>query len=173
MPKAEQGVAVSLTRNRHLAIPRTLCFITRGHDEVLLLRGAPTKRIWAGKYNGVGGHVERGEDVFTSAVREIGEETGLLVENVRLRGVTHVDAGEEAGILVFVFSAEHRSGEPSPSPEGALEWVRRDQIGNLPLVEDLPAILDRIFEAAPDTPPFSARTYYDAGDRLVIEFANG
>ena len=171
MPKKDQGVEVSLTRNRYTAIPRTLCFIRRGRDEVLLLRGAPTKRIWADKYNGIGGHVERGEDILTSVRREVREETGLAVENIALRGVIHVDAGEAVGILVLVFSAEYTSGDPVPSPEGTLEWVGRDRLVSLPLVEDLPAIMPRILDAAPHEPLFFARTHYDADDRLVIEFA--
>ncbi len=173
MPRSEQGVEVSLKGNRYLAIPRTLCFITRGRDEVLLLRGAPTKRIWAGKYNGIGGHVERGEDILTSIRREVREETGLAVENIALRGVINVDAGEAVGILVFVCCAEYQSGDPIPSEEGTLEWIRRDRLASLPLVEDLPDILPRILDGAPHDPLFFARTHYDADDRLVIEFAEG
>jgi 8-oxo-dGTP diphosphatase len=60
MPSSEQG----LSFDRYVCIPRTLIFITRG-DKVLLLKGAANKRIWANKYNGVGGHVERGEDVLS------------------------------------------------------------------------------------------------------------
>ena len=171
MPRAEQGVEVSLKRNRYIAIPRTLCFITRGRDEVLLLRGAPTKRIWANTYNGIGGHLERDEDILASVAREVREETGLTVEHIALRGVVNVDAGDRVGILVFVFSAEHVSGEPVSSEEGTLEWVRRDQLASLPLVEDLPAIIPRILDAGPHAPPFFARTTYDADDQLIIEFA--
>ena len=171
MPKSDQGIEVSLKRNRYTAIPRTLCFITRGRDAVLLLRGAPTKRIWANKYNGIGGHVERDEDILTSISRELQEETGLTVRNITLRGVVNVDGGEAVGILVFVFSAEYVSGEPIPCEEGTLEWVTRDRLASLPLVEDLPAIIPRILGAAPDAPPFFAHTHYDANDRLLIEFA--
>jgi len=56
MPKSEQGV----TFDRYAIIPRTLIFITREGPsglEVLLIKGAPTKRLWANRYNGVGGHV--------------------------------------------------------------------------------------------------------------------
>ena len=170
MPKADQGVEVSLQRNRYSAIPRTLCFITRGRDEVLLLRGSPTKRIWANRYNGIGGHVERDEDLLTSVIREVREETGLTVANMVLRGVVNVDAGSDVGILVFVFSAEYVSGEPIPSEEGTLEWIRRDQLASLPLVEDLPYLIPRILDADPNAPPFFARTYYNSNDQLVIEF---
>ncbi|HLF29040.1 MAG TPA: 8-oxo-dGTP diphosphatase [Anaerolineae bacterium] len=171
MPQAEQGVEISLKRQRYLALPRTLAFITRGRDEVLLLRGAPTKRLWANKYNGIGGHVERDEDILTSAAREVQEETGLSTQNLQLRGIVNVDAGAEVGILVFVFSAEYVSGELLASEEGTPEWVRRAQLNALPLVEDLPVIIPRILDAGPDTPLFYAHTHYDADDRLVIDFA--
>ena len=46
-----------MIKGRYQVVPRTLCFIIHD-DDVLLLRGAPTKRIWPNKYNGVGGHVE-------------------------------------------------------------------------------------------------------------------
>lgn len=173
MPRQEQGVEVSLERKRYTAIPRTLCFIRRGRDEVLLLRGAPDKRIWANKYNGIGGHVERGEDIFTSMAREIGEETGLEVRQLALRGVVNVDAGSEVGILMFVFSAEYVSGGLALSEEGTLEWVRRGQLHTLPLVEDLPALIPRILDAPSGAPPFFARTHYDDHDRWVIDFAPG
>ncbi len=64
---------------RYLTVPRTLCFILHG-DDVLLIQRAPHKRIFPGKVNGVGGHVEAGEDVAASAAREILEETGLAVD---------------------------------------------------------------------------------------------
>lgn len=172
MPSSEQGVEVSLKRNRYTAIPRTLCFITRGRDEVLLLRGAPDKRIWAGRYNGIGGHVERDEDLLTSVMREVREEAGLAVANVTLRGLINVDAGSDVGVLVFVFSAEYVSGEPIPSEEGTLEWVRRDKVAALPLVEDLPGIIPRVLDAGPNAPPFFAHTHYDSTGQLVIRFSD-
>ena len=173
MPKEDRGVEVSLNRNRYVAIPRTMCFITRGRDEVLLLRGAPTKRIWANRYNGIGGHVERDEDVLASVAREVREETGLTVKNLALRGIVNVDAGDTAGVIVFVFSAEYVAGEPLPSQEGTPEWIGREQLDELPLVDDLPFLLPRILDAALDDPPFFAHTRYDAHGHPVIEFAEG
>jgi 8-oxo-dGTP diphosphatase len=169
MGQSDQGVEKSA--NRYKAVPRTLCFITRGAD-VLLLRGAPTKPIWPNKYNGVGGHVEAGEDIYTSAVREMCEETGLDVVDVRLRGVINVDAGTDTGILVFVFTARSHTGDAHPSPEGTLEWIRQDQIKALDLVEDLPELLPRVLAMRPDDPPFFAHYHYDEQDRLVITFTD-
>ena len=170
MPKEDQGVEVSLNRNRYVAVPRTLCFIRRGPDEVLLLRGAPDKRLWANQYNGIGGHIERDEDILTSVAREVREETSLTVKNLALRGIVNVDAGDTAGVIVFVFSAEYVAGEPLPSQEGTPEWIRREQLDELPLVDDLPFLIPRVLDAAPGDPPFFAHTRYDVGERLVIQF---
>jgi 8-oxo-dGTP diphosphatase len=168
MSAADQGVEKSA--NRYKAVPRTLSFITHG-DDVLLLRGAPTKRIWPDKYNGVGGHVEAGEDIYTSAIREMKEETGLEVTDARLRGIVNIDVGQETGIVVFIFTAQALGREFHSSSEGTLEWVKQDQVKLLDLVEDLPQLLPRVLAMQPGDPPFFARYHYDEHDRLVITFA--
>lgn len=169
MGAKDQGA--DATAGRWLTIPRTLCFITHGND-VLLLRRGEHKRIYPGRYNGVGGHLERDEDVLTGVLREIQEETGLEVADVRLRGVIHVDAGEATGILVFVLSAEAAGREVVNNTEGTLEWVPRAEVEGLPVVEDLPDILPLALDAGPDDPPFFAHTSYDAADHLILVFAH-
>ena len=154
---------------RYKLVPRTLAFVTH-QGAVLLLQGAPTKRLWAGKFNGVGGHVERGEDVLTSARREIWEETGLAVTELRLCGAVNVDVGAEAGIGVFVFRAEAFTRQTRPSSEGELHWVEPHQMAELPLVPDLPIILPRALAHRPGDEPFFARYSYDDQDQLVITF---
>jgi 8-oxo-dGTP diphosphatase len=168
MGAKDQGAAA--TAGRRLIIPRTLCFITHG-DDVLLLKRGDDKRVYPGRYNGVGGHIERDEDALTSAIREMHEETGLNVIKVRFRGNIQVDTGEETGIMVFVFSAEAVSREFRDSDEGTLRWIARDALDDLPLVEDLPIVIPLVLDSAPDAPPFFAHTSYDAADELVIVFA--
>jgi len=171
MGKLEQGVEAS--RRRYHVVPRTLCFITHG-QEVLLLRGAPDKRIWPNRYNGVGGHVERHEDVHTAALREIWEETGLAVHALRLCGLINVDAGDaQLGILVFVFTAVAPTREFAPSHEGRLEWIARDRILEddvlaSQMVEDLPHILPYTLKHSSGDLPFFAHYRYDEDDELAI-----
>ena len=163
MPKSDQGV----TKDRYMLIPRTAIFLRRG-DEYLLIKGAPTKRLWAGKYNGLGGHVERGENILFSAQRELLEETGLFAD-LWLCGTVIVDAGE-AGICLFVFCGENVRGEIKASEEGAVEWVKKEAVLHLPVVEDLPILLERIHAMKRGDPPFSARSYYDENDQLKVVF---
>ncbi len=166
MPRSEQG----LTHDRYICIPRTLIFLTRD-DSVLLLKGASTKRIWANKYNGVGGHVERGEDILSSAERELLEETGLFAE-LRLVGTLQVDVEPDAGISVYIFTGEAEQGEPRSSEEGSLEWIPFVELKEYPLVEDVAILLEKIREMDEQAPPFSARSFYDDDDeKLQVCFA--
>jgi 8-oxo-dGTP diphosphatase len=140
-------------RQRHLVVPRTLVFLTNanpvtGAAEVLLLKGAPHKRLWAGKYNGLGGHVEAGEDVHAAAVREVWEEAGVTVEHLTLRGVVNIDAGHDEhgrrpGVMMFVFVGAAAERTLRASAEGAPEWVEIAALRDLPLVDDLYELLPR------------------------------
>jgi 8-oxo-dGTP diphosphatase len=166
MPASDQGVS----RDRYMLIPRVLIFLTRG-TLVLLLKGAPTKRLWANKYNGVGGHVEPGEDILSAAQRELCEETGLTAD-LRLCGTVVVDTSENPGIGIYVFTGECPEGQPLDSAEGTLEWVFFTDAPKLPAVADLPEFLSRIQKMKHGSPPFSARSCYDRDGKLIMKFAN-
>ncbi len=134
---------------RYTVTPRTLVFLTRG-QELLLLRGAAHKRLWAGKVNGLGGHVEPGEDIASAARREVQEEAEIGVENLTLRAVITITLPEPPGVLLFVFTGSAiQEGPLRPSSEGELFWTTRENLSNLPLMEDLPELLPRVLDSGP------------------------
>ncbi len=152
MKVADQG-----TRNnqRYSIVPRTLCFLTHG-DDVLLLTGAQDRRLWAGRLNGVGGHLEPDETPIEAACREVLEETGLSVPTLILRAIVHVSTGDMVapGVLLFVFVGVAPSRDVRASAEGGLDWYPLADVLSptsalrCRLVDDLPYLLPRILGPA-------------------------
>ncbi|MBN1249407.1 MAG: 8-oxo-dGTP diphosphatase [Anaerolineae bacterium] len=161
-------------QGRYAVVPRTLVFVSRetpaGREELLLIRGAPDKRLWAGKYNGIGGHLEAGESPAASARRELREETGLDVEQLDLRAIVHITLPESPGIILFVFIGTGPSGKLTASAEGLPVWVDREGWSTLPLVEDLPQLLPRLLAAhAERSMIYGVYHVTDAGLRMAFD----
>jgi 8-oxo-dGTP diphosphatase len=163
MPAEEQ----SATPDRYLIVPRVVIFVRRA-TSYLLVRAAPNKRTWPGLYNGVGGHLERGEGALGAARRELLEETNLEAD-LWLCGTVVVDAGA-IGVGLYVFTGEVTGGELRPSAEGEAEWVSIAQLPGLPTVSDVAPLVGRIHMMQRGDAPFSARSSYDQAGTLVIEF---
>lgn len=177
MSANDQGADPLAIAGRWQVVPRTLCFVINA-DDILLLKRGMQRRVYPGHYNGVGGHIERGEDPLSGAIREIHEETGLTVQNVRFCGSTIIDAGQATGILLFIFTAEATNRDFIDSDEGTLQWLPIKQVldniqtgeNALPLVEDLPIILPRILHG--EGLPFFAHVSYDAQDQMQFRLAD-
>jgi 8-oxo-dGTP diphosphatase len=147
-----------------------LIFLTQ-EDRVLLLKGASDKRLWANLYNGIGGHIEAGEDVISSARRELKEETGITPTELWLCGVVIIDTGKDMGIGIFVFRGACSGQSLIQSKEGKPEWIPINKIDQLPMVEDLPTLLPKVLNMEPSSSPFSALYQYDADGNLKISFS--
>ena len=106
-----------------------LCMIKDGGEYLLQNR---VKKDWQG-YTSPGGHIEPGESIVQSAIREVKEETGLTMKNPRLVGVKQfwVKSGR---YIVFLFSATKFSGELRSSYEGEVGWFTKEEMKNINLV---------------------------------------
>ncbi|OJX41390.1 MAG: hypothetical protein BGO78_01260 [Chloroflexi bacterium 44-23] len=164
MKKSDQG----FNPKRFQVIVRTLIFIFHD-DKILLLKGAPNKKIWPGKFNGIGGHLEMNEDVLSSAKRELKEETGLTNINLQLRGNIVIDNGDQTGIMLFVYRGEALSTKIVNSDEGQLMWVEMEELDKIDLVEDLKTLIPRVISNEQSV--FSGY-YHFVNDKLQMEFEN-
>jgi len=140
--------------------------------QVLLLhRNKRPDDIHWGKYVGLGGKVERTEDVVTGVRREIKEESGLIAEDLTLRGTVLWPGFGKGGQdwLGFIFRVETFSGDLHEGPdEGTLEWVDVDAVASVPMWasdhEWLPMVLDD------DPRQFHGVMPYDNGSMVSWSF---
>ncbi len=112
----------------------TLCYVHHQGKTLMLHRVKKQNDVHAGKWNGLGGKVEPGESPEECVIREVKEESGLLLANPRLRGVlTFPEFSQGEDWYVFLFEATEFSGQLITSPEGDLAWIDDDRILELNL----------------------------------------
>ena len=155
---------------RYAVIPRTISFIVR-QSEILLIKLPKDHPGWAGRYNGVGGHVEIGEDPLSAARREVLEETGLTVSGQNLVGVVTVDTGHSPGIGLFVFVGEAIEADLEASSEGIPAWLPLDGLAGFQLVDDLEFLIPQALEAHSESTVFFAVYTYNSQGELQIALA--
>lgn len=105
-----------------------------------------------GKYNGLGGRMEPGEDLASCMVREIREEAGIEVVRMRLRGTLNwTGFGPSAqDWFAAVFLIDAFAGTPRErSEEGPLQWVDLARVMELPMWEGDRLFLPLVFDADP------------------------
>ncbi len=115
-----------------------LCMIYK--DDQLLLQNR-LKKDWQG-YAFPGGHVEEGESFVDSVVREVKEETGLDIENVRLCGIKQFPTEDGLRYIVVLFKTDKFSGTLRSSQEGENKWVKRQDLDKYDLVVDFYDMLE-------------------------------
>ena len=119
----------------------TLCYIRNAAQTLMMHRGARPGDIHAGKWNGLGGKLEPGEDPDTCVRREVLEESGLQLDTAALVGVlTFPEFKDQQDWYVFVYVAREFSGQLRNGEEGELAWIDDSKLLDLNLWEG-----DRIF----------------------------
>ncbi|NPA06989.1 MAG: NUDIX domain-containing protein [Chloroflexi bacterium] len=163
----DQGI----TPERYRVIPRILLFLFH-HGRVLMLRRARTKAVGPGRYNGLGGHIEPGEDVLSAARRELAEEAGIVDVPLRMCGTAVVDV-RPVGVMLFIFRGDWPHDTPPTlraSDEGELAWVPTDALSRYPLLPDLYVLLPRVIRWRPGDPLFHAVITPGDGEQVQVRF---
>jgi 8-oxo-dGTP diphosphatase len=122
-----------------------------GRQVLLVHRNRRPDDIHYGKFNGLGGKLEAGEDIVEGLCREIHEEAGLECSSPLLRGTINWPGFGKHGEdwFGFIFRVEHWQGEPlMENSEGSLEWVDVENILERPLWEGDRFFLPLVFESS-------------------------
>ena len=142
-----------------------MCMIYLG-DQVVVQRRAPEKG-WPG-ITFPGGHVEPGESITQSVIREVKEETGLTVEHPILCGVKDWIEDDGSRYIVFLYKCNQFSGELSASEEGEVFWAERASLPGMNLSSGMKETFRVFFED-----DISELSYYrenpDDGWQIVLE----
>ncbi|EGG79501.1 hypothetical protein HMPREF9477_00224 [Lachnospiraceae bacterium 2_1_46FAA] len=147
----------------------TLCYIEKDDSYLMLHRVSKKNDVNKDKWIGVGGHFEAGESPEDCLLREVKEETGLILTSYRFRGLLTFVFNDNEAEYICLYTADGFEGEITDCDEGTLEWVSKKKIPELNLWEG-----DKIFfELLNRNEPFFSMKLVYQGDTLVDCELNG
>ena len=144
----------------------TLCYVMdkKNNKTLMLHRTKKANDYHEGKWNGLGGKFEEGETPEECAIREIKEESGLIVKSLRINGfITFPDFDGIDDWYVFIFTIDNFEGNLIDSPEGNLDWISNDNITELNLWEGDKIFLEWLYGDKFAGKFFSAKFDYENG----------
>lgn len=101
----------------------TVCYLKK-ENKVLMIK---FQKKWGQVYAPPGGKFETGETPLDCIIREYYEETGLILLNPRLQGISYWKDSKEG--IIFIYTADDFEGDLTiKSEEGKLEWVKIEDL---------------------------------------------
>ena len=146
-------------------LPKTVvCYLKKDDCYLLLYRNKKKDDYNHDKWIGVGGHLEKGETPDIAAIREVKEETGLVVRSLAVAGeVLFIDNEYEE--IMYVYEITDFSGELTICDEGELKWIPIKDMYKYPMWEGDKAFLTLLINHAPY---FKMRIQYYLGQLISV-----
>lgn len=142
----------------------SLCYLEKEGKYLMLHRTKKQKDINQGKWLGVGGKLEEGESPEECIVREVKEETGLTLQEYRLRGILTYQSNLCETEYIYVFTSQNFQGELIECDEGDLEWIDKTKVLDLNTWEGDRIFVNKLLKQEKDF--FSIKFEYQ-GDKLM------
>ena len=141
----------------------TLCYIEKDGSYLMMHRTKNEQDENAGKWIVIGGHMKEDETPEECVRREIREETGLTVEDLKLRGILTFILPAWGNELTFLYTASTKEEVSRECSEGILKWIPVDEVMGLPLWEGDRKFLPLLKE---EKDCFSMKLIYDEDGHL-------
>ena len=127
--------SIKISRKSEIELTN-MCLICDG-NKVLVQEKVGTKGLVF-----PGGHVEEGESLFESVVREMKEETGLTIENPKVCGFKDWIQEDGTRYIVLLYKTDKFTGELKSSDEGRVFWIDRAEINSVNLIWNMKELLE-------------------------------
>lgn len=151
------------TDNHYLVT--TLCYIERDGQYLMLYRNKKKNDLNEGKWVGIGGKAEDGETPDECAIREVYEETGLILEDLHFHGVLTFVSAKYENEYMMLYSSHAFSGTlKEVCPEGELHWIPKEEVMALPTWEGDRYFLKRVLDGEDR---IELKLVYDENDHLT------
>lgn len=154
------------TTKRNIAVT-VECFVKK-NGKYLMLHRSPHKRIMPDVWMAPGGHREFNEGLFACARREIKEETGLDIKNLKIIATGNAYLQDLNQEFFFHFlEADYAGGELIPeSEDGELVWLTPEEmLKQDKMLAEIQEILPYLFSNRNEVISYSV--VYRAGNELI------
>ena len=141
----------------------TLCYVEHDGCWLMLHRVKKDQDENAGKWIGIGGHLEENESPEECIRREAREEAGVELQDLRLRGILTFILPAWGNELTFLYTAKTDAVKLPECKEGVLQWIPIGDVPGLPLWEGDKVFLP-LLQSREDV--FSLKLVYDADGML-------
>lgn len=101
------------------------CYLIKDNEVVVTKYKKGNKK--EGYYDIPGGKIEEGENPKQTAIREMKEETGINIQNLKYKGIMTIEYPDRMFIFDTYISKEYE-GEPQEFEENTSEWIDIDEL---------------------------------------------
>lgn len=142
----------------------TICYIEKDNKYLMLHRTKKENDINKGKWIGIGGKFEKDESPEECIIREVKEETGLILNEYKLRGIVTYNSTNWETEYTFLFTSNSFTGNLNlDCNEGDLKWIEIDKITEINTWEGDKIFLEKLKK---DDRFFTIKFEYE-GDTLL------
>ena len=101
------------------------CYLIKDNEVVVTKYKKGNKK--EGYYDIPGGKIEEGESPKQTAIREMKEETGIEIQNLKYKGIMTIEYPDRLFIFDTFITKEYE-GEPQEFEENTSEWIDIDEL---------------------------------------------